>query len=114
MSEGTRDTFEEFIRNTNSLSDWITPLRGLSEDIAKDFREGIDVLFIDGDHSYTSVKKDLENWLPKMNKNARIILHDSGWAEGVKRAISEFVLPIQSENPIKWPNMYAVKINNLK
>jgi hypothetical protein len=36
----------------------------------------IELLHIDGFHSYESVKKDFIGWLPKMSSNAIILLHD--------------------------------------
>ncbi|KKO20370.1 MAG: class I SAM-dependent methyltransferase [Candidatus Brocadia sp.] len=90
MSEGKRDTFDEFLKNTGSMKDFITPLKGYSVEVAKTFNKGIDLLFIDGDHSYEATKSDVENWVPKVKDCGIIIFHDIGWAEGVKRVVNEF------------------------
>ena len=37
----------------------------------------IDLVFIDANHEYDSVKADFEAWYPKVKKNGIIIMHDN-------------------------------------
>ncbi|MDX9856071.1 MAG: class I SAM-dependent methyltransferase [Candidatus Moranbacteria bacterium] len=51
--------------------------RKFFDDALDDFEDNsIDVLHIDGFHTYESVKHDFEKWLPKMRKDGLILLHD--------------------------------------
>lgn len=93
MSEGKRNTFQDFLTNTNEYKDLIVPLCGRSVDVAKEFNQLIDFLFIDGDHSYEGVKADVDAWFPKLNDGALVIFHDIGWAEGVQKVVREEVSP---------------------
>ena len=93
MSEGYRDTYDEFLKNTAVYRDIIIPMRGKSDELNGRFSHKIDFLFIDGDHSYEGVKNDIENWFPKLNHNALVVFHDIGWAKGVQRAVKEIVEP---------------------
>ena len=66
--------------------------RGDSVAIAKDWDKKIDVLFIDGDHSYEGCKRDIEAWLPHLKENGVMLFHDCDESSpGVVRAVSEFV-----------------------
>jgi len=47
-------------------------------------------IFIDGDHSYQTVKFDLENYFPLLLKNGVIISHDIYFSTDVKKAFDEF------------------------
>lgn len=109
MSEGERDTFEEFCKNIEPLKDYIRILRGKSADMALVFDGEIDLLFIDGDHSYEMVKLDVLYWLPKLKENGIVVFHDYGWAEGVKRVVDEYIKPIAVEELI-LDNTYMARI----
>ena len=45
------------------------------EDAAKVFNEQIDVLHIDGLHTYDAIKTNLKDWLPKLAKNGVVVMH---------------------------------------
>lgn len=94
MSEGNRDTFNEFQDNTREYMNYILPIRGFSTDViqaVRDVTQHLDVLFIDGDHSYEGVKADWEAYKGLLKTGSVVVFHDSGWAEGVKRVIDEDV-----------------------
>jgi predicted O-methyltransferase YrrM len=111
MSEGQRDTYEEFLRNTKECSDRIIPLRGESTAIAASFGSSIALLFLDGDHSYEGVKADVDAWWPKLRPGGIMAMHDIGWAEGVQRVVSEFIMP-NSRAHGRLPNLFwATKIS---
>lgn len=54
------------------------------------FQYKIDLLVIDGDHGYDSVKKDLEFWVPKVKDGGVVILDDYDWPD-VKRAVHDTI-----------------------
>lgn len=53
----------------------------------------LDVLFIDGDHSYEGVKHDLDNYGFLVKSGGSIVCHDvlSGYDPGVRQAFDEFI-----------------------
>ena len=94
MTEGVRNTWYEFIANTVPYSDIITPIRGVSVEVVDKIcqhTDRLDLLFIDGDHSYEGVKRDWDAYKKFLAKGSVVAFHDIGWAEGVKRVVREDV-----------------------
>jgi len=97
MTEGQKDTYSAFMENTKDFADKIIPIRGWSYDVIDRINEKlgtdkIDILFIDGDHSYDGVKKDWDLYSPLLGKKSVVIFHDYGWAEGVKKVVHDDVI----------------------
>jgi predicted O-methyltransferase YrrM len=108
MSEGARDTYAEFIENTSPFSRFILPLRGFSIDMFDQVRsltDHLELLFIDGDHSYEGVKSDWEAYKHLLRPGSIVVFHDWGWAEGVRRVVTEDVSPWVT-NSGDLPNMW--------
>lgn len=80
---GHRDTYQIVMEmksellNKGLLSiDNITLIKSFFMDAVKTFSEKIDVLHIDGLHTYEAVKEDYESWITKTNTDAIILFHD--------------------------------------
>lgn len=64
---------------------------GNSQEVAKDFTKEINVLFIDGDHTYEGCKADIDSWYPHMARDGVMLFHDcDASSPGVERAVAEF------------------------
>jgi len=79
----------------NNIMDKITFLRGTSSDILNRLSlSSIDFAFIDGLHTYSAVKAELQYVAIRQNKGGKIILDDfnSNMFDGVVKAVNEFCL----------------------
>ena len=87
------DIYEGFKLNMRDagLLDHINIKRMRSVDAAKDFEDNsLDLVFIDGDHSYECCKEDIEAWWPKLKKGGVMLGHDYGPKHpGVIKAVKE-------------------------
>jgi len=88
---------EELIyRNMQNYQDRFLFIKDYSFNVAKTFYYPFDFLFIDGDHSYSAVKRDFEEWSEKLEPSGFIAFHDSapnpegfqGW-EGPIKLVAE-------------------------
>jgi MMP 1-O-methyltransferase len=72
-----RAVFEGNLRRAGADS-VVRVLQGMSFDVRPQFSTPIDLLFIDGDHSYEGVVKDYLDWAPLVKKGGIIAFHDVG------------------------------------
>lgn len=88
-----KHTFGDFRRNIEAagISDLVTPVPGRSQELAADFQEPIELLFIDGAHQYELVRDDFDRWVPKVVDGGVVAMHDTTWFEGPKRVAEELI-----------------------
>lgn len=60
----------------NECPDNVEYFQMTSDDLAKRWKMPIDILFIDGDHHYSQVKRDFENFYPFVRKDGLVLIHD--------------------------------------
>jgi len=89
------DTLDEFLGNLarNGLADVVEPLVMTSEAAAAHIGGPVELLFIDGDHSYEAVRRDAELWLPRLIEGGTVMFHDVATAaySGPRRIVREMV-----------------------
>jgi hypothetical protein len=87
----SENIYEIFLKNINPVKHIITPIKEMSWDGAKYYKDNsLDFVFIDAAHDYESVKKDISAWFPKIKKGGIIAGHDYSWSDDVKKAVNEF------------------------
>jgi len=75
----------------NKLSETSKLIRKSSVEASREFADGsIDLIYIDGDHTYDSVINDLNAWWDKVNQEHGIISGDDLNWKGVKEACDDF------------------------
>ncbi len=86
------DVLAEFKANLRAYEDRVEICRGRSSAVAAGWHRPIDLLFVDGEHSYEGCSGDLKAWTRFVSPGGWIALHDSS-EEGVRSAIDQFFPP---------------------
>jgi predicted O-methyltransferase YrrM len=75
------DTFAIITENLrrSGAAEFVEIVRKTSDEAAKDWKHKIDLIFIDGDHSYEGVKRDWELFLPHLSEFGVVVFHDTLW-----------------------------------
>jgi predicted O-methyltransferase YrrM len=89
--EPGEDTFARFLENTQALSHVITTHRGRAAEVSGQVPP-LDLLFLDGDHSYEGTRDDLVNYAWKIKPGGVLALHDFTY-ETVSRAVADVFPP---------------------
>jgi len=83
--------YKNFKQSVSSHNGRVTIIRDLSWEAASRIEDGsLDFVFIDADHEYESVKKDIVAWTPKLKPGGMLCGHDTHFS-GVKQAIQELI-----------------------
>jgi len=95
--------FKRYLKNIHPYT--IHTIVGRSDESYENFpNESINFLFIDADHHYEVVKRDIELWYPKIKKGGIISGHDyaEGGECGVIPAVNEFFGQIKRMSSSVW------------
>jgi len=83
--------YSQFRHLTRNYRSRMIVLRGISWEMADKVEDGsLDFIFIDADHVYESVKKDILAWIPKVREGGLVSGHDWDFP-GVRQAIDELL-----------------------
>ena len=75
----------------SKYKDRLIPIKGFSYDAANQLPDdSMDLIFIDADHSYEAVKKDIVAYTPKLRDNGILSGHDIDYP-GVNKAVRELI-----------------------
>lgn len=75
--DNSDNVYQQFVNNIHTYMDITTIKRGKSSDMIPEIPDGsLDICFIDADHRYLNVYKDIEMCLPKIKPGGIICGHD--------------------------------------
>ena len=75
----------------NSVGDNVRLIVGDSQHTDYPDIPDVDMLFIDGDHSYQGCTNDLEHWYSKVVDGGHIVLHDAYYGCEVQNSVLDFI-----------------------
>jgi predicted O-methyltransferase YrrM len=86
------DTSKFYNKNIKEkYGDRLIPMQGYSYDMADKLPNNFaDIVFIDADHSYEAVKKDILKYSPKLKETGLLTGHDIDYP-GVNQAVKEMI-----------------------
>ena len=85
-----------------AIADLVTPVPALSHAAADDFREPIELLFVDGSHEEEDVRADFDQWVPKVVDGGWVAFHDTTWTAGPRRVVGERIYRSRSFKDVRF------------
>lgn len=85
------DYYYDFQKNISGyfLDNYVIPIKKFSDEAIIDCPDRIAGLFVDGNHSYLNVKKDIELYTPRVVAGGLIAFHDYNVYQDVRKAVDE-------------------------
>jgi hypothetical protein len=80
------------LKRLRKYNDKVEYVYKTSADAANLIPEGLDFVYIDGNHDYEYVKNDIANYFPKVKKGGVIGGNDFNCGNGVIHAVTEFTV----------------------
>jgi predicted O-methyltransferase YrrM len=94
---GFRNTYDYVVEKQTQLNlENITFIKGYFDEIEKTWDKKIDILHIDGLHTYEAIKNDFEKWNKFVKEDGIILMHDTcveNPSFGVRKFFNEIDLP---------------------
>jgi hypothetical protein len=93
LSKNNSDLYQQFLYYAKQckVDDFITPIHSTSLDAANQFDDGsLDMIYVDGGHTYQEVFDDLTAWYPKLKSGGIIAGDDYGTWSSVNEAVNEY------------------------
>ena len=91
----------------NGVEGVVELIEGRSYEFVRSWNKPIDLLFIDGDHEYAAVKRDLHDWSPFLVNGGLLVMDDVSMAnlrhENPGRVVRESIL----DNP-DWSDCFQI------
>ena len=93
LIDGVVNTHPAFVRNLQQagLLERVAVMRLSTLDAAASFSGAIGLLFVDADHDYAAVSRDLRGWSPRIVDDGWVVLHDVGAWSGPTRAAADLL-----------------------
>ncbi len=89
--QGSVNTYPILVRHLRKLGleRHVSIERKTSQEAVRGWGRPIDLLFIDGDHSYEGVRRDWELFSPFVAPHGVVVFHDTGWGLGEHHDLSQ-------------------------
>jgi predicted O-methyltransferase YrrM len=101
-SRGQTTSYDDFIANLQAAGvlDRVEIKRAYSHDLAREWKDPLRFLWIDGDHTYEGARADIDMFKPFLSDGAIVAMHDVlGTFEGALRVFVEEVLDSDDFGP---------------
>jgi len=113
-SQSKWDELHAKVKNTFEADSRVSILRNVSENAVREFKNNsLDMVYLDGNHTYPFIYKDLRLWYAKVKKGGILAGHDYP-LPSVKKAVQEFckekgIKSIQITKSASVASYYIVK-----